>query len=213
MDGKKGQTAGTAVPDNTIKRQLAPSTLLSPVPVVMVTTGNMEKSNIVTVAWAGTVNSEPPMVSVSLRKSRYSHELLSASGKAVINLVSADLVKQTDICGVRSGRDTDKFKLTGLTKAASPLYGVPMIAESPVNLECSVTNVLELGSHDMFLLKIDAVHVAERLFDKDGRIQLEKADLVAYSHGEYYGLKGLLGFYGYSVAAKDVLNRRMKRRK
>ena len=212
MNGKTTDDNAVPAADNTLKRQVSPATLLAPVPAVLVSTGDMEKGNLVTVAWTGTVNSEPPMLSVSLRKSRYSHELLSASGKAVINLVSRELAWATDLCGVRSGRDVDKFELTGLTKVPSPRYGVPMVAESPVNLECSVTRVLELGSHDMFLLKIDTVHVAERLFDSSGKINIDRAELVAYCHGEYFELGKMLGFFGYSVAAKDVLKRRMKRK-
>lgn len=197
-------------PDFIAKKTVKPSALLNPVPVVMCTCGDMIDSDIVTIAWCGTVNSDPPMISVSVRKSRYSHGLISASGKLCVNLVSQDLVKAADFCGVRSGRDTDKFSETGLTKVESPLYAIPMIGESPVNLECSVKQTIELGSHDMFLCNIDAVYVAEKLFDAKGAIDMSRAGLAAYSHGEYYALSGILGFFGYSVAGEDALKRRKR---
>ena len=197
--------------ENIEKREVKPSAFLNPVPLVMCSLGDMEHSNIITLAWAGTVNSDPPMISVSVRKSRYSHQMLKIGGAVCVNLVSARIVREADLCGVKSGRDTDKFAVTGFTKVASPVHGVPMIGESPVNIECTVKQIIELGSHDMFLLNIDAVHVASVLFDENDAVDLSKARLVAYSHGEYYELGKILGFYGYSVAGDAALKRRTRK--
>lgn len=194
----------------TRKQELKPSTFLSPVPVVMVTCGSMEKPNIITLAWAGTVNSEPPMLSISVRKSRYSHGLIQKQGTFGVNLVSQGLCWETDYCGVKSGRDVDKFKDTGLTCVASPELNIPMIAEAPVHLECKVREVLELGSHDLFIADIAGVQVADVLMNQKGAVDMRKADLVAYNHGEYYSLGKILGFFGYSIAGKDVLKRRKR---
>lgn len=193
------------------KRALKPSTFLNPVPVVMVTCGSMEKPNIITLAWAGTVNSEPPMLSISIRKSRYSHDIIHKSGVFGVNLVSQGLIYETDYCGVKSGRDLDKFQELGLTPVESPELKVPMIAQSPVHLECRVRQVLELGSHDLFIAEIAGVQAAEKLIDESGAIDMRKADLVTYNHGEYYTLDKILGFYGYSVAGKEALARRMRK--
>ncbi|MFR1517303.1 MAG: flavin reductase family protein [Clostridia bacterium] len=193
------------------KIQIKPSTFLNPVPVVMVTCGTMETSNIITLAWAGTVNSEPPMLSVSVRKERYSHDILQNSGVFAVNLVSEDLIRQCDYCGVKSGRDTDKFADLRLTKIKGEKTGVPLIGEAPASLECRVKQVLELGSHDLFLAEIENVLVSKELFDEKGAIDLRKAKLAAYNHGEYYALGNFLGFYGYSVANKDALERRMRK--
>lgn len=192
------------------KIQMKPSTFLNPVPVVMVSCGTMEKSNILTIAWAGTVNSEPPMLSISVRKERYSHDIIKESGVFAVNLVSRDLIRQTDYCGVKSGRNTDKFADLKLTKIAGEKTGVPMIGESPASMECRVKNFIELGSHDLFLAEIETVYVSKSLFDEKGAIDLRQADLVAYNHGEYYTLGDFHGFYGYSVASEDALKRRMR---
>lgn len=194
------------------KVKINPSTFLNPVPVVMVTCGTEEKANVITLAWAGTINSEPPMLSVSIRKERYSHDIIKESGVFAVNLVSKDLTRACDFCGVKSGRDIDKMKELGLTRIIGEKTGVPMIAEAPVSIECSVRQVIELGSHDMFLADIVNVVVDESLFDKKGAIDLRKADLIAYNHGEYYSLGEMLGFFGFSVANKEVLERRMSRK-
>lgn len=162
-------------------------------------------------AWAGTVNSEPPLVSVSIRKSRLSHEIISRTGEFVINLVNNKTVKACDFCGVKSGRDFDKFKETKLTKIKADLIDAPMIEECPVNMECKVKKVLELGSHDMFIAEILKIHVDDSLMDEKGAIDFSKANLVAYSHGEYYDLGKFEGFFGYSIAGEDALKRRMKK--
>jgi flavin reductase (DIM6/NTAB) family NADH-FMN oxidoreductase RutF len=193
------------------KVEVGISTILNPVPVVMVSSGSKDgKANIMTVAWAGTVNSEPPMVSVSIRKSRYSHKLISETGEFVINLVSKSLCKACDYCGVRGGENEDKFKTCGLTpvKAAGLEYAY-VIKEAPVSISCVVKSVTELGSHDMFIGEIKSVTADSYLLDQNGKLCLDNARLVAYNHGEYYLLGEKLGFFGYSVAKEDVIKRRM----
>lgn len=189
------------------------STILNPVPVVMVSSAGKNpgtRPNIMTVAWAGTVNSEPPMVSVSIRKSRYSHKLISETGEFVINLVSKSLCKPCDYCGVRSGADEDKFAKCGLTPVkAEGLEYAYAIKEAPVSISCKVKSVTELGSHDMFIGEIVAVTADSYLLDDKGRLCLNNAKLVAYNHGEYFLLGEKLGFFGYSVASADVLKKRM----
>ena len=166
---------------------------------------------MITLAWAGTVNSEPPMVSVSIRKERYSHGLVLGSGEFVVNLVDEAMCRAVDFCGVRSGRDTDKAKETGLQyMPAEGMETAPAVSGAPVSLSCKVRNVLELGSHDMFIGEVVAVRVRKDLLDARGSLHLEKAGLVAYSHGLYQRLGDVLGFFGWSVARKDVFERRMK---
>ena len=189
------------------------STILNPVPVVMVSSAGKDpgtRPNIMTVAWAGTVNSEPPMVSVSIRKSRYSHKLISETGEFVVNLVSKSLCKPCDYCGVRSGADEDKFAKCGLTPVkAEGLEYAYAIKEAPVSISCKVKSVTELGSHDMFIGEIVAVTADSYLLDDKGRLCLDNAKLVAYNHVEYFLLGEKLGFFGYSVASADVLKKRM----
>lgn len=195
------------------KVTLKPGTMLNPVPVVMVSCGSGENSNIITIAWTGIVNSEPPMTYISVRKSRYSHQLISQKGEFVINLTTESLAKATDYCGVKSGRDVDKAKVTGLTFEPAEKVCCPMITQSPVNLECRVCEIREYGSHDMFVAEIVAVHADEELFDNRGRICLDEAGLLAYSHGEYFGLKRYpLGKFGYSVM-KAKTRKRLNREK
>ena len=189
------------------------STMLNPTPVVLVSCGekgNPANRDMVTVAWAGTVNSEPPMVSVSLRKERYSHDLIEGSGEFVVNLVDEALAKATDFCGVRSGRDTDKAKELGLAYLpAEGMETAPRVDGAPVSLSCKVKQVLELGSHDMFLGEVVGVSVRKDLLDGNGALHLEKAGLVAYSHGLYHRLGEVMGFFGWSVARPEVLAKRM----
>ena len=192
---------------------LPPSTLLSPTPVVLVSCADPEKTespDMVTVAWAGTVNSEPPMVSVSLRKDRFSHGLITASGEFVVNLVDEKMARALDFCGVRSGRDTDKAKETGLSyMPANGMETAPAISGAPLSLCCKVRQTLELGSHDMFIGEIVSVMVRSDLLDADGKLHMEKAGLIAYSHGLYQKLGDVIGFFGWSVAREDVYQRRM----
>ena len=199
----------------TTKRKIAPSTLLNPVPVVMLSckgnSDSYEKNNIITLAWVGTVNSDPPMLSVSIRKYRFSHAQIRQTNEFVVNLVTRNLLKACDYCGVRSGRDVDKFAECNLTaEKAENLEFAPAIAESPVSISCKVRQVLELGSHDLFIADIVAVSVSESLFDENGRMGINEAGLIAYSHGEYFTLKGPEGFFGFSIAKPDVLKRRLK---
>lgn len=177
-----------------------PGNMLYPVPAVMVSCKrDGEKANIITVAWSGTVNTDKPMVYISVRKSRYSYDIIKETGEFVINLVTKELAFATDYCGVRSGRDVDKFGEMKLTPLASQHIEAPGIAESPVNIECRVTEVIPLGSHDMFLAEVAGVTVDDRYMDEKGKFHLNDSGLVAYSHGEYFELGKKLGKFGYSV--------------
>ena len=195
------------------KVSMKPGTMLNPVPAVMVTCGNEEEQNIITIAWTGIINSEPPITYVSVRKSRHSHHLISESGEYVINLTTENLAKATDFCGVRSGRDLDKFKETGLTPEDAEIVNCKMIKESPVNLECKVLEVKEYPTHDMFIAEIVKVHADEKYFDEKGRICLDQAGMLSYNHGEYFGLKrNPIGKFGYSVM-KPKTRKRINREK
>ena len=193
-------------------KSLTPGAMLCPVPAVMVSCASeKDRPNIITIAWAGTVCSQPPMVSVAVRKERFSHHILMNSGEFVVNLVGEGQLRAMDYCGVKSGRDEDKFSACGLTQTeVAELQYAPAIAECPLYLACKTEQVLELGSHDLFLGRIVGMGVQEELLDANGRIDLQKAKLVAYSHGVYQALGPALGFFGYSVAAPEVLERRMK---
>lgn len=174
--------------------------MLYPVPAVMVSCAREgEKPNIITVAWAGTICSDPAMVSISVRKERYSHDIIKDSNEFVINLTTRKLARATDYCGVKSGRDVDKFADMHLTPGKSVKVKAPSIMESPVNIECKVKQIIELGSHDMFIAQVQAVNVDENLLDEKGTLHLEKAELLAYSHGKYYTLGDYIGKFGYSV--------------
>jgi len=179
-----------------------PGTMLYPIPPVMVSCGTMEKPNVITVAWTGIVNSDPAMTYISVRPERYSHELIMASSEFVINLTTEPLMWTADYCGVKSGRDIDKFSLPAITAIAASEVSAPMIEESPINIECRVDRILRLGTHDMFLSKIIAVNADEKLIDSHGKLQLEKARLVATSHGKYFSLGRQIGTFGYSVKKK-----------
>ncbi len=177
-----------------------PGNMLYPVPAVLVSCADRAgKSNLFTVAWTGTICSDPAMVSISVRKSRYSHGLISETGEFIINLTTKELCYATDYCGVKSGRDTDKWADMKLTKVMGKKVSVPYVAESPVAIECKVEQVIELGSHDMFIAKVVAVNVDDKYMDEKGRFDLRLADPLAYSHGEYYSLGEKLGTFGYSV--------------
>ena len=183
------------------KRTLRGGNMLNPTPVVMVSCGStLDEYNIITIAWAGTVCSDPPMCSISVRPERHSYNIIKKEGAFVINLVDKKLAPFADWCGVRSGRKYNKFVETGLTPVRATQVNAPMIEESPVNLECKVTQIIPLGSHDMFLAEVLAVHVNEKLFSpKTDAIDLKRADLVTYSHGHYYTLGEILGKFGFSV--------------
>lgn len=186
-----------------------PGNMLYPVPAVMVSCGReKEKPNIVTVAWAGTTCSLPAMVSISLRPERYSYEIIRETGEFVINLVTKELVYATDYCGVKSGRDEDKFAATGLHACPSKEVGAPGIEESPVNIECRVVSEQKLGSHCLFLAEVVNVNVDDRYMEESGRFDLNAAGLVAYSHGEYFLLGEKLGTFGFSVRRRPAKNSR-----
>ena len=186
------------------KLQWKPGTLLAPAPPALVSCGTMEAHNVLTAAWTGIVCSEPPMTYVSIRPERYSHHMILERGEFVINLPTQAIVRATDLCGVKSGRDGDKFALAGLTAEPSALVAAPGIGECPVSLECRVREVLHLGSHDMFLSDIVAVDVDPGYVDEKGALHLEKAGLLAYAHGGYYGLGRQLGTLGFSGGKKPV---------
>ncbi len=189
-------------------------TVLGPLPAVMVSCGTKEKDhNIITIAWTGIVNSEPPMTYVSIRKSRHSHKIIKDSGEFVINIPNENLAFATDYCGVKSGRDLDKFKEQKLTKGKCKFLKTPLIVETPVNLECKVTEIIELPSHDMFLAEIINVNINENLVNEKGKFMLEDAKIICYNHGEYFGVKKKpLGRFGYSVM-KPKTRRRINREK
>ena len=174
--------------------------MLYPLPAVMLSCGRPgEKPNIITVAWAGTICSDPAMVSVSIRPERYSYDIIKETKEFVINLTTKDLVYATDYCGVKSGRDVDKFKDMNLTAMSATKVSCPLIEESPVNIECKVKEIVKLGSHDMFIADVLAVDVSEKYMDESGKFNLENTDLLAYSHGEYFLLGEKLGKFGYSI--------------
>ena len=182
------------------KRNWKPGNMLYPVPVVMVTCKKPgERPNIITLAWAGTICSDPPMLSVSIRPERFSHGIIEETGEFVVNLVNEDLVRACDWCGVRSGKKFDKFAEMKLTEYQSEYMETPAIAESPVNLYCKVTKTERLGSHDMYIAEIVGVTVDGKYMDLDGKFDLAAADLVAYSHGDYMSLGEKLGSFGFSV--------------
>jgi flavin reductase (DIM6/NTAB) family NADH-FMN oxidoreductase RutF len=196
------------------KQEWKPGNMLYPLPAVMVSCGREgETPNIITVAWAGNVCTNPPMLSISVRKDRFSHGIIKDTGEFVVNLVGKDLVKAADWCGVRSGRDYDKFKEMHLTPQKSSKVSCPGIAESPVNIECRVNKILELGSHDMIIADVLCVTVDDKYMDDKGRFDLGATDLVAYSHGEYFELGKKLGKFGYSVARKPSKPQTKKKKK
>ncbi len=185
------------------KQLWKPGNMLYPLPAVMVSVAGKDgKNNILTVAWTGTVCSDPPMVFISVRPERYSYHMLKDTGEFVINLTTKELAFATDYCGVKSGRDVDKFRELHLTPLPAELVKAPLIAESPVNIECQVTEVKPLGTHDMFLAKVAAVHVDEEYMDEKNKFHLEEAEPIVYSHGAYFTVGSLLGTFGYSVKKK-----------
>ena len=183
-----------------------PGTMLYPLPAVMVSAADREgNSNILTVAWTGTICSDPAMLYISVRPERYSYHMIKETGEFVVNLTTEKLAYATDWCGVRSGRDVDKWKEMKLTKGkAEKLEYAPIIQESPVNIECKVTEVKELGSHHMFLAEVKAVQVDEKYMKKNGKFELNSTGLLTYSHGEYLSLGTSLGTFGWSVRKKEM---------
>ncbi len=184
-----------------MKRELKKGTLLAPVPAVMVSCGTLEAPNIITIGWCGTTNTIPPKTYISIRPERHSYEIIKQSGEFVINLVPRTLARQADICGMYTGKKVDKFKKCNLTPSKSVHIDAPTIEECPINIECKVTNIIPLGSHDMFLADIVGVRVNEDLMEGE-KLCINRAHLCAYAHGEYYELGKRIGKFGFSVKSK-----------
>lgn len=204
---------------NRDKVYLKPAPLLAPVPAVLVSCAGMpgqgrEQANLITIAWTGIVCSKPPMLSISVSPQRFSHAQICQSQEFVVNLVDKKLIRAADYCGVKSGKDRDKFAECRLTAVkADGLKIAPALEESPLSLSCKVKQRIPLGSHDCFISEIVAVSVAQRIMNDKGKICLDQAGLAAYCHGEYFGLGDLIGFFGYSIASKKALARRMNKAK
>ncbi|MBQ7338957.1 MAG: flavin reductase family protein [Clostridia bacterium] len=178
------------------------STLLAPLPPMMVSCGTQEKPNIITVAWTGITNTVPPKTYISVRPQRHSYAIIKESGEFTVNLTPAHLVRQADFCGMYTGAKVDKFKRCGLTPEQGVNVECPSIAECPISLECRVTDVIPLGSHDMFLADIVTVSVDEMLLDANGKLCLERANLAAFAHGEYYAVGKKIAKFGFSAVKK-----------
>jgi len=179
-----------------------PGTFVYPIPAVMVSCGDMKKSNIITVAWTGIINTNPAMVYISVRPERYSYNIIKATGEFVINLTNKNLTYATDWCGVKSGAKVDKFKEMKLTKEKSNFVKAPSIKESPVSIECKVKEIKELGSHHMFMAEVLSINADEKYIDGKGAFDISKCDLVAYANGKYFELGKQVGKFGYSVQKK-----------
>lgn len=184
--------------------------LLAPVPAVLVSCGNSAKDNLITIGWVGICSTHPPKLYISVRPERYSYNIIKESGEFCVNLPTTEMVRAVDLCGVKSGKDIDKFKEAKLTKADSFVVSCKSVAECPLTLECKVDKIIPLGSHDMFIADIVAVAVDESIVDEKGRLMLEKADLLAYSHGDYFTLGKKIGDFGFSVRKKKNLKRNRK---
>ena len=197
-----------------MKQSWKPGTMIYPLPAVLISCGESEQEyNLFTVAWTGTVCTNPPMCYISVRPERHSYEIIKRTGEFVINLTTASLARATDWCGVRSGRDYDKFSEMGLTAEAAAVVKAPIVAESPVSIECRVKQIVPLGSHDMFIADVVNVLVDEEYINPEtGKLELERADMIAYSHGEYYRLGKAIGHFGWSVRKKKKTHKpRVKR--
>lgn len=185
------------------KVQWKGGTFIYPIPAVMVSCGTMEESNIITVAWTGILNTNPAMCYISVRPERYSHNIIKENGEFAINLTTRQLAYATDWCGVKSGRDVDKFKEMKLTKERANIIKAPLIKECPVSVECKVKEIVPLGSHDMFVAEIVAIDADEKYIDEKGAFDISKCDLIAYANGGYYPLESKIGKFGYSVQKKS----------
>lgn len=184
--------------------------LIAPLPPVMVSCGDMKKSNIITVAWTGIINTIPPKTYISLRPSRYSYNIIKESGEFALNLTPSKLIKSADFCGIYTGAKIDKFAKCNLTKEKANEVACPLIGESPLSLECKVSEIIPLGTHDMFLADIVAVDVEESLLDKNGKLDLSRAGLAAFAHGEYFELGKKIGRFGFSAVKKKKGNAKSK---
>jgi flavin reductase (DIM6/NTAB) family NADH-FMN oxidoreductase RutF len=187
-----------------------PGTMLYPVPVVLVTSKHGDRDNIITIAWAGTICSDPPMLSISVRPERFSYNLIKDSGSFAVNLPGEDLANAVDFCGVKSGADMDKFDVCGLTRTPASIIEAPLIAECALSMECKVTNMIELGTHHLFLAEIIAVSAQKSLVDKSGRLCLEKARLLCYNHGRYSIASKPFGKFGFSIERKGKKTKNKK---
>ena len=190
------------------KKTLKGGALVCPLPPTMVSCGDIENSNIITIGWTGILNTIPPKTYISVRPTRHSYNIIKEKGEFVINLTPSKLVKEADYCGIYTGKKVDKFAKCKLTKVKGTQVDAPMIDECPVSIECKVTDIVPLGSHDMFMADIVAVNVDENLFDKDDKMRLDKANLVAYAHGEYYELGKKIGKFGFSTNKKKKNNKK-----
>ncbi|QUH27542.1 flavin reductase family protein [Vallitalea guaymasensis] len=189
-----------------------PGNMIYPLPAVLVTCGNCKDNyNIITIAWTGTICTNPPMTYISVRPSRHSYKIIEETKEFVINLSNEKLVRAVDYCGVKSGRDIDKFKEMNLTIEKAREVEAPLIAESPVNIECKVKEIIKLGSHDMFMAEVVAVNADEKYLDNNNKFHLDKSNPICYSHGTYFGLGKKLGTFGYSVAKKSTKNKKSKK--
>ena len=188
-----------------------PGTMLAPIPPALISCGTMDNPNVMTAAWTGVICTEPTLVYVSIRPSRFSHQLIRQNSEFVINVPTVKLARAVDMCGVKSGRNADKFALTGLTPQKCVKISAPQVAEAPISLECVVKNVTSYGSHDMFLAEVVAVNVDEDLLDKQNALMLDKAGLLAYAHGFYYALGKKIGKFGWSVEKKFTKRKRLMR--
>ncbi|MBQ5844096.1 MAG: flavin reductase family protein [Alistipes sp.] len=197
-----------------MKQQWRAGTMIAPVPAVLVSCGDEKEHNIITVAWTGTICSEPAMCYISVRPERHSYDIIRRTGEFVINLTTAKLAKATDWCGVRSGRDFDKFEYCSLSVERCEHVAAPAIAQSPVNIECKVKQIVKLGSHDMFIAEVVGVMVDESLLDLDtGKLDLSRADLLAYAHGEYFRLGERLGTFGWTVKGSTIKKEKKQSKK
>ncbi|GMQ56395.1 flavin reductase family protein [Vallitalea sediminicola] len=186
-----------------------PGNMIYPLPAVLVTCGNnIDNYNVITIAWTGTICTNPPMTYISVRPNRYSYNIIEETKEFVINLSCEKLVRAVDYCGVRSGRDINKFKEMNLTIEEAKEVKAPLIAESPVNIECKVKEIIKLGSHDMFMAEVVAVNADEKYLDDNNKFHLDKSNPICYSHGTYFGLGKKLGTFGYSVAKKSTKNKK-----
>ena len=197
-----------------MKQSCKPGTMIYPLPAVLVSCGaSPDEYNLLTIAWTGTICSDPPMCYISVRRERHSYDIIRRTGEFVINLTTESLARATDWCGVRSGRDYDKFSEMGLTPEPAQCVAAPVVGESPVSIECRARQVVELGTHDMFIADVVNVLVDEEFVNKEtGKFELERAGLIAYSHGEYYALGKALGHFGWSVRKKTKRRRKMTKK-
>ena len=194
-----------------MKKSFKPGTMIYPLPAVLVSCGaTPDEYNVMTASWTGTVCSNPPMCYVSIRPERYSYDIIKRTGCFVINLTNKDLARATDFCGVRSGRDMDKFKEAGITPGKAEIVAAPIVEESPVSIECRVVDIRPLGSHDMFLAEVVNVLVDAKYIDENDKLDMAAMDLIAYTHGEYFDVSNPKGFFGWSVRRKKVIKRERK---